>query len=350
MSKYKDILIIIPAYNPDNELIGFTNELISKGFNNILVINDGSKKECNNIFDHIEQMKECEILQHAINLGKGRGLKNAFNHVLSNYQDIHGVITVDADGQHAPDDIKKVADRLLNTEKKIILGSRDFSEKDIPFRSRFGNKLTSKVLYLATGMKISDTQTGLRGIHISTLPSLLDIKGERYEYEMNMILEARKYGIEIEEVTIQTIYLNENESSHFNPIIDSFKIYTIFIKYAISSLSSFGIDILLFALLSVLLKEAFPNSFIFYATIGARVLSSLFNYVVNKTFVFQNTSKRTLYKYYTLSVTQMLVSSYGVYLIYTLIGSGEVVIKIFVDTILFLMSYYIQRVWVFKSA
>ncbi|MGN8646367.1 glycosyltransferase [Gracilibacillus sp. HCP3S3_G5_1] len=350
MKTFKEILIIIPAYNPDHELLGFIDELKSKGFDNILVINDGSKEKCSIIFDQIKEKNECEILQHAINMGKGRGLKNAFNYALNHYQELHGVITVDADGQHAPDDIKKVADQLLNTDRKIVLGSRDFSQKDIPFRSRFGNKLTSKVLYLATGMKIADTQTGLRGIHINALPYLLDIKGERYEYEMNMILEARKKGIEIEEVTIQTIYLNDNESSHFNPIADSLKIYTIFFKYAISSLSSFGIDILLFALLSVLLKEAFPNSFIFYATIGARVLSSLFNYFVNKTFVFQNKSKRTIYKYYTLSITQMLISSYGVYLIYMMIGSGEVVIKIFVDTILFLMSYYIQRVWVFKSA
>ncbi|ALC82592.1 MULTISPECIES: bifunctional glycosyltransferase family 2/GtrA family protein [Bacillus] len=349
MADFTSIAILIPAYNPDEKLTFLVEGLIKENFKHILIINDGSKMECERIFDSVSSFKECEIVNHAVNLGKGRALKTGFNYLLNTYKELTKLVTVDADGQHSIKDIKRVAQKLANTHDSLVLGVRNFSAENIPFRSRFGNKVTEKVFRFASGVHVSDTQTGLRGISYSFLKKLMNVKGERFEYEMNMLLECKANNISIEEVEIETIYLEENKSSHFNPIADSIKIYSVFFKYISSSLLSFGLDILFFSILLVLLQGILPTYYIIGATIGARVLSSLFNYMVNRNLVFHSKSKNTLVKYYTLSVCQMCISALGVYLLYLLIGQGEVAIKIAVDTFLFIISFYIQREWVFKK-
>lgn len=349
MGNYENITILIPAYNPDHKLVDLVNQMIREKFKRIIIVNDGSKPECMEIFNSLAHFKECTILKHAVNLGKGRTLKTAFNYFLNNHEDTVGLVTVDADGQHKIDDIKKVAAKLDQHPDRLILGVRDFSAENIPFRSRFGNVMTRRVFRLACGIKISDTQTGLRGLPIDFLKDIMNVNGERFEYEMNMLIESKQQNVAIEEVEIQTVYIEENKSSHFNPVIDSLKIYSVFLKYLSSSLLSFGLDILLFSLLSVLLKDIIPAHFIIAATIGARAVSSLFNYFINRNAVFHSTSKNTLLKYYLLSVSQMLISAFAVYSLYSLFGNGEVALKIAVDTILFIASFYIQREWVFKN-
>ncbi|MBP3950216.1 bifunctional glycosyltransferase family 2/GtrA family protein [Bacillus suaedae] len=341
-------VILIPSYNPDGKLEKLIHEIISAKFSKIVVINDGSAVETEIIFDTISKLDEVKVISHSVNQGKGRALKTGFDYIKTNFPH-HGTVTVDADGQHAVKDIIKTATKLQDSPESLILGVRDFSGDDIPARSRFGNNLTKVVVKLTLGISITDTQTGLRGIPYAMLGSLLSVKGERYEYEMNMILECKNQNILIEEVPIETIYIEENESSHFNPIVDSIKIYSVFLKFISSSLLSFGVDILLFTVFSMLFKDLYPVEFILIATVAARVLSSLFNYLMNRKVVFKSNSQNTLIKYYSLSVVQMLTSALLVYAGYQLIGSGEVAIKIVVDSILFLISYVIQRDWVFKS-
>ncbi|MBP1948790.1 bifunctional glycosyltransferase family 2/GtrA family protein [Virgibacillus litoralis] len=348
MKTISNVTIIIPAYNPDEKLLNLVDQ-IEQNFTRIIVVNDGSNGDSQDIFDQLAKSEKFTILKHAVNLGKGRALKTAFNHFLNNHNESIGIVTVDADGQHSVEDIKKVALKLNQRPNSLILGVRDFSEDNIPLRSRFGNILTKRIFSFASGIKISDTQTGLRGISYAFLKELLNVKGERFEYEMNMLFECKNQTIRVEEVDIETIYIEENKSSHFNPIVDSIKIYSIFLQYAFSSLSSFGLDILLFSILSIFLKDLMPQSFIIVATIGARILSSIFNYTLNKNLVFKSNSKSSLYKYYVLSISQMLSSSLLVYVFYLLIGDGEVAIKIVVDSLLFIISFYIQRLWVFDN-
>ena len=203
-----------------------------------------------------------------------------------------------------------------------------------------------------SGIKISDTQTGLRAIPIDLIPIFLSTKGERFEYEMNMLIDCKQHHIEFKEVPIQTIYFEKNTSSHFNPILDSVRIYMVFLKFIASSFSSFLIDIILFIALTFLLKGAIPRSYILVATILARIISSAFNYLNNKRYVFKSLwkSRFTLPKYYVLAVVQMLCSAF---LVGTLHGTlplwHESVLKIFVDTILFLLSFKVQQNWVFKD-
>lgn len=344
-----NITIVIPAYNPDNKLSNLVKQLITQKFKRIIIVNDGSKDDSKEIFDDLSEIKECIILNQAVNLGKGRALKTAFNYFLNHFNESIGVVTVDADGQHSVEDIIRVANKLNESRNSLVLGVRNFSVENIPFRSRFGNVLTKRVLSFACGINITDTQTGLRGIPKYFMKELMNVNGERFEYEMNMLLQTKTSNIPIDEVEIQTIYIEENKSSHFNPIVDSIKIYSVFIKYLFSSLASFGVDILLFSVFLYLFKGIFPAHYIIIATIGSRVLSSLFNYTVNRNVVFRSNTKNTLVKYYILSSIQMVISAYGVQVVYSYIGQSEVIVKIFVDTVLFMVSFFIQREWVFKK-
>ncbi|WP_078378792.1 bifunctional glycosyltransferase family 2/GtrA family protein [Sutcliffiella halmapala] len=349
MNSTRSVTILIPAYNPDNKLTELVKNIVNEGFQKILIVNDGSKQECQDIFDSLKDIKECTVIEHEVNQGKGQALKTAFSYFLDHSVDSLGLVTVDADGQHAVEDMKKVAKRLCERPDSLVLGVRDFSADDIPFRSRFGNILTKGVARFACGINISDTQTGLRGIPTHFIKKLIHVGGQRYEFEMNMLIECKTNNINIEEVSIQTIYIEENESSHFNPIIDSIKIYSVFLKFAVSSGLSFGLDVLLFALFVMILNGVFIDTYIIFATIFARVLSALFNFTVNRKVVFKSTAPNAIMKYFTLAIGQMLASALLVYLTFQFIGYGEVGIKIIVDFMLFLASFVIQREWVFKK-
>ena len=109
-------------------------------------------------------------------------------------------------------------------------------------RSAFGNKLTRFLFKQQTGVAVTDTQTA-SSLYNQHDPLLLDIEGQRYEYEMNVLLAASK-AFPILEVPIETVYINDNEGSHFRPIRDGLMIYKDMFKFALSSLSSFIVDYL----------------------------------------------------------------------------------------------------------
>ena len=347
----KNISILIPAFNPDNKLIVLTRELIKAGFMNISIVDDGSAEEYKPIFDQLGLQKQCRILVHAKNMGKGRALKTGFNYFLNNCTGCVGIVTADADGQHSIEDIIKVSQKLIDNPEKLILGSRNFSTSNIPFRSRFGNIMTRKMFGLLAGMRISDTQTGLRAISADFALDLISVNGERFEYETNMLLECKNKNIDIDEVYIDTIYIEENKSSHFDPIKDSIKIYGVFFKFMSSSFISFILDIFLFTMCEKILHNITPDYFIILSTIIARIISSLFNYNVNKNTVFKHKTydKLVLVRYYVLCITLMIVSGLSVSATWLIFGHSVVVIKVMIDGLLSIMSYKVQKEWVFKK-
>ncbi|MEG0691967.1 MAG: bifunctional glycosyltransferase family 2/GtrA family protein [Oscillospiraceae bacterium] len=343
--------IVIPAFNPDSKLITLVNELLQAKFSNILIINDGSKQDCHHFFDEAKSLG-CIIIDHAINLGKGRALKSAYNYLLNEYGEDVLAIFADSDGQHSVTDIIALHNKLTEHEDALIMGCRQFDEKSIPFRSRFGNKVTRIVFHLLCGVNVSDTQTGLRALSGKTMKKFLSTKGERFEFEMNMLIEAKEKSVLIVEVPIKTIYIEKNKTSNFNPLKDSLRIYAVFAKFLISSSFSFIVDILLFAFLVNLFDTLLDKSLgIILATLGARICSSLVNYTINKNSVFLITDKHigTLIRYYMLCVVQLICSALLVALFYALLPIEESVIKIIVDFILFVISFQIQREWVFKK-
>lgn len=347
------VIPLIPSLNPDEKMTRYIKQLIDIGFEKIIVVNDGSSEKYDEYFDEIQKYKEVDVLKHAVNQGKGRALKTGFHHYLNNYSNYIGVVTADADGQHSPKDTLKVAKSLSQNKKSLILGTRNFNEEQVPFRSKWGNKITTFVFKLFYGKTINDTQTGLRGMPNNFIRSCLKLAGERFDYEINVLIEAVRAKINIKEEIIETIYIEENKSSHFHPFRDSIKIYKIllgsFFKFAFSGVFSFAIDYLLFYLLANYVLR-FNSDFgtIFIATLIARIISSFINYKINKDIVFKSlTGNKTLIKYYTLCVCQMLASALLVYL-FTLIGFNKNIFKIIVDIILFFISYRIQRFIIFK--
>ena len=220
-----ETVILIPAYNPDERLIYLVESLKSKG-NNIVVVDDGSKDK--KIFQEISTY--CEVIKNDINLGKGQALKKGFRYILENYSNSIGVITADADGQHSLEDIQKIKDEVMKKQDNLVLGSRNFDGKNVPLRNKIGNKTINFLFKTKTGLKLKDTQTGLRGIPTSKLEKIISIPGDKYEYEMNT-LEYFAKNTPIKEIPIQTIYLKDIKSK-FNPVADSAKIIKNFMATA----------------------------------------------------------------------------------------------------------------------
>lgn len=348
----KRVPIIIPSYEPDEKLITLMQALGDAGFSQIIVVDDGSEdKVYQELFTKAQELGGT-VLHHAVNLGKGRALKTAFNHCIYHYPDAIGCVTIDSDGQHTVPDMVACMKSLLANPQSLVLGARNFNEEGIPLRSSFGNKTTSRVMKALTGLSISDTQTGLRAIPMAFMRELMEEKGERFEFETNMLLAAKESGRMIVEVPIKTIYIEDNKTSHFHPIRDSIKIYAIFFKFIVSSLSSSIVDLVLFSIFLWMLGERTYGTFssIMLATILARVLSAIYNFTINYKVVFKSrdNASRAIVKYAILAVLIMLASGFLVETIYGMLAIPEVLIKIPVDVILFLVSFWVQREVVYK--
>lgn len=358
MSSYKtDVTIILPSLNPDEKFLGVVTGLVGAGFEDIVIVNDGSDAEHVTWFEQAAAMPGTHILTHPVNMGKGRALKDAFAFVNENRPNSHGVVTIDGDGQHLLQDIIACAKAMLEQGDKVIMGCRDFNAPDIPARSRGGNKFTSNLFKLGCGIVLSDTQTGLRAIPKQYLAPFCEIKGERFEYETNMLLQMKRMGIEFTEVSIATVYEGDNEGSHFRPIVDSYKIMKLiflfmlgtFLRYLVSAGTSFVLDLGIF-----FLAHRFGNVSIFAATVIARVISSFYNFNVNRKVVFKSEEgySKTMLRYYVLCVVQTLASAGLTTLVKSYVPGGAFVAtacKACVDTCLFVLSYQIQKRWVFKK-
>lgn len=341
-------IIIIPALNPDERLIYLAEYLKKEGFE-IVVINDGSAEEYKHIFEKLITDLKCSVCTHEHNQGKGIAIKTGIKYAHDNYRDISGYVTADADGQHAVGDIVKISNALINHPQSFILGTRNFSEKNIPLRSRFGNRLTSIIFLLSTGKRCEDTQTGLRGIPAVYTNLCLAIPGKRYEYEMNLLMEITNNKIDVKNVPISLIYTDNNSSSHFNTVRDSVLIYLNIIKYSISSVLSATADLSLFALLAHLVFGTSTTG-IFFATVIARVTSGNINFMLNKYWVFKskNYIGKEFAKYIALFCIQMLLS-WALVSLLSKISMPILLIKIFVDTMLFFISYIIQKKYIFSA-
>lgn len=353
----RQIPVIIPAYEPEDGFLTLLQSLKERD-EYVVVINDGSGTPYQGLFDTAKSLlgDNGVVISHEVNKGKGRALKTAFSYVLSNIAEAIGVVTADCDGQHTVSCIEKVSDALRSNPNALVMGVRSFEQDDIPWKSRFGNNLTFRILKLLTGLEVKDTQTGLRGISREYMKELLDIEGERFEFEMRMLLESVN-RCEIVEVPIMTIYdSKDNHKTHFNPIADSFKIYRIlfekFIKYSFASLSSFVLDIILFSLFCTVLKSFSNFMYAAYATVCARIISAIYNYLINYEFVFESKANKALAagKYGMLAILQMSASAALITVAVRITGGqGTTLIKMLIDVLLFIISYQIQKRLVFKD-
>lgn len=218
--------VVIPVWQPDSGLVRLVHSLVDADCRAILVVDDGSNAVYQTIFQQLERIPVVRVLRHSCNTGKGCALKTGLRHFLSEFVEYTGAVTADADGQHAIEDITRVAVTLAEQPQKFILGARR-PVAEMPFRSRFGNSLTRYVFRAATGVMLADTQTGLRGVPRRLVPELLAVEGERYDYEMAVLVHYCRSGRVPVEIPIRTVYTERNSSSHFRPIRDSIHIYRV---------------------------------------------------------------------------------------------------------------------------
>ena len=361
-----NITVIIPSLDPDEKLGQVVDGLLAAGFRDIVLVNDGSHEEHLRPFLDAAAHPEVTVLTHDVNQGKGRALKTAFAWCIRNRPEIDGVVTVDGDNQHSAKDVRACAEAMSRRPEKVWLGVRDFSLEQVPLRSRFGNTVTRCVMRLACGVRFTDTQTGLRAISARYLPLMCRIEGERYEYETQMLLSLHTEKIGVGEVLIDTVYIEENQTSHFNTLKDSWRIYKLifrhmfrsvrsFAAFAASSIICFLLDNGLFTLLNaVVLSRWADGGREFAATVGARAVSSVLNFLLNRNLVFHSRegAGKSAPRYFLLALVQCGISALLVYLLNNLLqlpNVMETAIKLPVDTVLFLFSYWIQKKWVFRD-
>lgn len=221
--------VVIPALNPIPGVVDMIRSLLAYGVPRIIVVNDGSDASFQDTFERIAQIERCVVLTHSTNQGKGRALKTAFRYFMDHCPDLDGVVTADADGQHSVEDICNIGGRLSSGVGTLILGVRNFKEENVPPRSYIGNSITSLLFRLLYGSRLNDTQTGLRGIPAKELSWMADLKGERYEYELNMLIKARRRQLDFTLIPIKTVYFDHNAGSHYSTVKDSARIFRILI-------------------------------------------------------------------------------------------------------------------------
>lgn len=346
-------VVVIPSFEPNKQFFSTVNDLKQAGFSQFVIVNDGSDERFNSFFQFFTEEPGCHVLQHPLNYGKGRALKTAFEFI-TGQSHFSYVVTVDSDGQHLGSDARQVVELLADHPDSLILGCRDFDTKGVPFKSRFGNKVSREILSWMrqddSDKGISDTQTGLRAFSVKHLNGLLAIPGERFEYETNMLLASGQLGISVRETKISTVYFEGNKSTHFQPFSDSFKILKSIAKFSLASFISFLIDVSLFVFFHSIFQKITPASRAFLATVSARCISAVANYYLNKQFVFTIRSKSLSFpiKYASLFVTIMFLSGFLVSSIVKLWPLVNLVlVKICVDVSLFLVSFYVQKNFLF---
>lgn len=336
-----DYIVLIPAYKPDMRLVTLVDELAAEQLP-VLIVDDGSTEEQRPVFAALEE-RGITVLRHAVNQGKGRAMKTGFNYLMIHHPELKGVVTADCDGQHTPDDIKKVLSALREHPDDMIIGARKFTG-DVPARSLIGNKVTRGVFWFATGIHITDTQTGLRGFPMNSLPRIMKLSGERYELEMNMLLALKDWDMHATEVPIETIYIDENASSHFSAVRDGMRIFRQIIKYMFSSMASWGVDYGVYILM-LLLPWRLPEEI---CHIVARVCSSLLNYKINQKAVFHARTGKREFVLYVLMVAVTLSIGTPLLTLLTRWGLNALVAKICVDTVMFFFNYLVQREIIFR--
>ena len=336
--------VLIPAYQPDARLPRLILELHrADPSTKIVVVDDGSGQKFSDIFE-ASATAGAHVISYEHNRGKGYALREGFTWI----RDVAGdspecVVTADADGQHTLNDIFRVGRTCTDTGKSV-LGVREFVGH-VPARSRIGNTATSALFWLATGWKLKDTQTGLRAFPVALLPELLEVQGDRYEYELRVLLHLAKFRHPVTQIPIETIYEAGNPTSHFRPLQDSARIWAPLLKFAASSGVATVIDYVLVLVLNAL------TGALFFPVVAARMVSASVNFAMNRR-VFEATGvplRRSALRYAALAVA-VVAGSYTMLAVLTGIGMPLWIAKIIADTTMYLVSYSAQSRYVFAPA
>lgn len=337
-------IAVIPAYQPDQVLVDVTGAMVSRGFS-VVIVDDGSDPACNAFFQEAGQ--QAVVLHHEKNRGKGAALRTALQYIADNFSGEYTVVTVDADGQHKADDAVRVTEEADAHPSALVLGRRDFTQK-VPFKSAAGNTSVRILFMLSTGKRLYDTQTGLRAFTGDLIPEMLAIPGNRYEYEMNVLLDFAGRKKPILEVGIETIYVDGNAKTHFRPFLDSVRICRDILKFSASSLIGFLTDILFLHLFLFLFKDI-PFC-LELSNVSARVISASVNFTLNRVLVFHSKKPLipTLLEYALLAVTILILNTLLLKLLAEVLGIQVTLAKIITEITMFSLSFLVQKLFIFR--
>lgn len=341
------MIVLIPAYEPATDLVRLVRELRAADADTIVVIvDDGSSAAYAPVFTSAGACGAV-VLRCPVNRGKGAALKAGFALVVDAYPG-EDVVTADADGQHTVHDILRVADALRaeagGRRSSLVLGCRRF-DGAVPWRSRAGNAASRGLFHAVAGWRLSDTQTGLRGIPAPMLAWLLTVPGDRFEYEQSVLLHLRPADFGCIEVPIATVYLAGNRSSHFRPVVDSLRVLRPVLAFAGSSLLGFAVDTVALLVLTALTGWLVPS------IVAARLLSATVNFALNRRLVFgrRGNRKRTREAaMYALLAATLLASNIIWMAGLTSFGLPLLVAKVITEVTLFILSYRVQQDVVFR--
>jgi len=342
------VALLIPAFRPGRGLVdlvkSFREAVNDLEWDGIVVVDDGSGSEYAHIFLELSALDGVQVIPHAVNLGKGAALKAGMNFILCAFPNICGVVTADADGQHDPLDVARVRDRFLQNPGSLVLGVRTFG-RAVPFRSRIGNQITRRVTSAVLGQRLGDTQTGLRAIPAHLVAGLLRVPAAGYEFESEMLVAVKHLCVPVTEQPIRTIYEPDNPSSHFQPLRDSIRIYSVLLRFSFISILTAVLDNAVFFMLwrgtgNIGLSQA-----------GARAVAVLFNYSVVRRKVFLSEEKHRLLlpRYLLVVLANGLISYLGIWLLTGMTSAGVVPAKILAEAALFLANFILQRDFVFSK-
>ncbi len=328
-------IALIPAYKPLKLLPDLVCKLSENGIK-VVIVNDGSGDEFNDIFEKCSQY--ADICVHKINMGKGAALKTGLGYIYDRYGEESVIVTVDADGQHAIKDALAILSTAEVNPHTLVFGSRKFTGK-VPFRSRIGNELTEIAYDVFSGVKMCDTQTGLRAFTGDLIPDLLNISGQRYEYEINMLFGFTKKRIKIIEHEIETIYLNDNSSSHFHPIRDTLRLHWQIFKASSYSHISIAVEYILFALIWLISDK------LIIANAVSKSVSALLRFILNRKFGFapQKNALRSAIKYVFISLGIIVLNTTILYIVITFCSVPPLLSKLIIILFGYIISWIVKK-------
>lgn len=340
MTGEPSIIFLVPSFQPGDTLCDLLEKIRLEDSAHIIIVDDGSGPAYASTFQRAGAIAGTTILRNAINLGKGAALKHGMNHILVDHPECIGVVTADADGQHAVKDILRVANELRQKPGSAIFGARVF-RGDIPLRSKLGNNISRYAYRVLIGVNLSDTQTGLRGIPRRLMELCLSIRSNRYEFETEQLAVLKWERIPIREIPIETIYLESNRESHFRPLLDSAKIYFVLLRYFVSSIVTYVTDILVFWLVFGSTQQ------ILLSNMSARMVALWVQLALLRSFVFKRSISLRIFLGYIALVFLSGFMSSALQIQLLRIVPIPLVTKITADTLFFVFNFLFLRDLVF---
>lgn len=213
--------VIIPAFNAA-KAIGPLIQAVKRQGLSVVVVDDGSHDRT----AMIATEQGVPVISHLRNLGKGSALRSGFQYALRLSYD--GVITIDSDGQHNPDEIPRLIRVGEREHAGIVLGDRTSDITAMPFLRRWTNRLMSEVVSRLIHQRIPDSQCGLRFIRKEVLGSI-HLQATHFELETELLLAASLHHWKTVSVPVRTIYTKE--TSHINPIPDTWRFFQVVLRF-----------------------------------------------------------------------------------------------------------------------